>query len=874
MEHLSKITLKWKLILLIVIPLASLTWFTMGNIQRTSALKTETFEILLLADLSVKSSTLVHELQKERGASAGFIGSAGTKFVSALPEQRKLTDQMANAFTHALSDIEGQLRPEIEETLNTAKQHLARLDDIRSDVSALAVSTKQAVATYTVLNTHLIEIIAFLPKISSVGEINNADTAYVSFILSKERAGIERAVLASTFAKNQFIDGSYLKLNKLIVEQDTYFERFSSLAKKEHKQALEALKNEAAFVESNRLRHVALDKAAIGGFDIDPEYWFKVQTQKINLLKNFESMLSESIVQLVKNVNEAANTSFKIGLTITLISTLGSLLIAWIVSRSILRQLGTDPEHLRSLTYEIAHDNLDVSFSDNGREITGVFASLRTMRNKLRDQIQCEREAAQGENARIRNALDNASNNLTFVDNDLKSVYTNKAMFAFVNKLVQQDSKLEGELLTENVLRASCNDANQHISALKAATSPGKIEFTTSGHTVRMVYSPVSDENNVKSGMVIEWQDITEQVLIQEEVRTIIDAAKAGILTQRIDTTSTLGFFHYLSTAVNELLEVTERAVIDTGSVISAVAHGDLTSTIEAEYEGSFGQLKSNVNATIHKLTEVVSEISTSAELVKTRSDEISESTSNVSRRTERQAANLEETAASMEEMTAHVRQTADNANRANQLAASALTHANQGGDVVHKAVTAMTEITESSNRIAAIIGVIDEIAFQTNLLALNAAVEAARAGEQGQGFAVVASEVRNLAGRSATAAKEIKGLIEESVKKIQGGSELVGASGTTLKHIVTSMSEVVEIVDSIAFATQEQRQGIEQVNHSMSQIDETTQDNAVLVQESANASQSMRDQAQHLKEMIGFFRTNATPDYAESIPEKRVSGF
>lgn len=874
MEYLGKLAFKWKLVLMIVIPLASLSWFTVGSIQQASALKTETFEILLLTELSVKSSTLVHELQKERGYSAGFIGSSGSKFSDTLSKQRRLTDQTATAFSTMLADIENRLRPEILQTLKSANQHLLDLNTVRDDVSSQRISLNQAVASYSEINKYLIDVIAFLPKISSVGEINNADTAYVSFILSKERAGVERAVLASTFATNYFTDGADLALSQLITEQNTYFERFTSLADDEHIQAFEELEHKPAFVESTRLRNIALEKVEVGEFGVDPEHWFDVQTQKINLLKDFEIYLSESIISLATSVNETANRSFNMALGITFLSSLGSLLMAWVVARSILQQLGTDPEHLRYLTHEIAHDNLDVSFDDHGHAITGVFASLRMMRDKLRDQIQGEREAAAGENARIRNALDNASNNLTLVNNDLESIYSNKAMIAFSNNLAISGLDAGEARLTENVLNSSADNGSENISELRSATTPGKIEFTSADHTIRLIYSPVTDENNVRNGMVVEWQDITEQVLIQEEIRTIINSAKAGDLTQRINSESTQGFFLCLGTAVNELLGVTERAINDTATVMSAVAHGDLSSTIDAEYEGSFGQLKSDVNTTIHKLTEVVNEISSGAELVKLRSAEISEGTSNVSQRTEKQAASLEETAASMEEMTAHVRQTADNANRANELAASALTQAKQGGEIVRDAVSAMTEITESSNHIAAIISVIDEIAFQTNLLALNAAVEAARAGEQGQGFAVVANEVRNLAGRSATAAKEIKGLIEKSVSKIEGGSKLVGTSGTTLEHIVTSVTEVVEIVDTIALATKEQRLGIEQVNTSIAEIDETTQDNATLVGESAEASRSMRDQAQNLQEMIGFFHTGNSPKQVTPVLKQRASGF
>jgi methyl-accepting chemotaxis protein-1 (serine sensor receptor) len=208
-----------------------------------------------------------------------------------------------------------------------------------------------------------------------------------------------------------------------------------------------------------------------------------------------------------------------------------------------------------------------------------------------------------------------------------------------------------------------------------------------------------------------------------------------------------------------------------------------------------------------------------------------------------------------MEEMTSTVKQNADNARQANQLVANARTQAQAGGEVVTKAVTAMSQINASSKKIADIIGVIDEIAFQTNLLALNAAVEAARAGEQGRGFAVVATEVRNLAQRSATAAKEIKDLINDSVDKVKNGSELVDASGKALSEIVESVKKVNDIVAEIAAASQEQSSGIEQVNKAVMQMDEMTQQNAALVEEAAAASKSMEEQAQRLRKVMEFFR-------------------
>jgi len=262
----------------------------------------------------------------------------------------------------------------------------------------------------------------------------------------------------------------------------------------------------------------------------------------------------------------------------------------------------------------------------------------------------------------------------------------------------------------------------------------------------------------------------------------------------------------------------------------------------------------------------VISQVKEAASEVNRGADEISQGNTNLSQRTEEQASSLEETASSMEQMTSTVKQNADNAGQANQLAVAARDQAEKGGAVVAKAVRAMTEINDSSRKIADIIGVIDEIAFQTNLLALNAAVEAARAGEQGRGFAVVATEVRNLAGRSATAAKEIKGLIQDSVKKVDEGSVLVTQSGATLEQIVSAVKKVTDIVAEIAAASQEQSAGIEQVNKAVMQLDELTQQNAALVEEASAASQSMADQARSLNETMAAYTVSGSAQAKASI--------
>ncbi|HXS87828.1 MAG TPA: methyl-accepting chemotaxis protein [Steroidobacteraceae bacterium] len=290
-------------------------------------------------------------------------------------------------------------------------------------------------------------------------------------------------------------------------------------------------------------------------------------------------------------------------------------------------------------------------------------------------------------------------------------------------------------------------------------------------------------------------------------------------------------------------------------SIADRIASGELGHDVRAGSQDELGSLLDSLRRMDSKLVQIVGEVRGSADAVGSAARQLSHGNDDLSQRTQEQAAALEETASSMEQMTATVKQNADNARQANQLAVGAREQAERGGAVVHRAIGAMGEINTSSRKIADIIGVIDEIAFQTNLLALNAAVEAARAGEQGRGFAVVATEVRNLAQRSASAAKEIKGLINDSVDKVKVGSGLVDESGKTLSEIMESVKKVTDIVAEIAAASEEQSAGIEQVNNAITQMDNVTQQNAAVVEQASAASKAMEEQSSTLVAQIGYFK-------------------
>ncbi|MBI3229659.1 MAG: HAMP domain-containing protein [Burkholderiales bacterium] len=419
-----------------------------------------------------------------------------------------------------------------------------------------------------------------------------------------------------------------------------------------------------------------------------------------------------------------------------------------------------------------------------------------------------------------------------------------KVLFGNITQLEQKLSDAEKLALND------IEDLDKKIYSFSREASGIALAFNPEGAT-KIILSNVEPLNNQ---LIVA---LNELVKLQQEA-TSDELRKSDAADKRLNiillVTSIAALIIGIACAVIFTKSIT-RPMRGAVEIAKTVASGELTSHVEVKGKDETSELLAALKEMNDSLVRTVADVRSGTETITVASHEIASGNADLSARTESQASSLEETASSMEELTSTVKQNADNARQANQLAFSASSIAEKGGTVVGEVVSTMGSIKESSSKIVDIIGVIDGIAFQTNILALNAAVEAARAGEQGRGFAVVAAEVRSLAQRSAGAAKEIKALIGDSVEKVDRGSKLVDEAGHTMSLIVTSVKQVADIMGEITAATQEQSNGIEEVNQAITQMDEMTQQNAALVEQAAAAAESLQEQAERLSQAVSIFK-------------------
>lgn len=784
------------------------------QIITTQQTRTEMLKMQQVLDLGERLSAVIHELQKERGLSAGFLGSRGAN-QTALQQQRSDSDSAILVLNEYVTTISIANMPTHQATqLSSFIKRLDDLSSIRQGVSDFSIEPPNMLGYYT---STISFGISFLD-----GTVAVSDTATIAralHILSevKEAAGLERATGNLGFASGNFSVTGFVRFIELGGEQRTKIEEFSLLVPPTLLSSLERIQTSDVFLTVQEMRnHAQQHYGQSSSMTVTSAEWFAKTTERIDALKLLEDEVSRYLSGIGQRSVSQANLAIIIWIAVAIAILLAVISVMLFIVRN------------------------GVS-----RPLQGIVSSITDVSNKAEFGITLPDQSRDeiGDVSRALNRL------LKQTDSALKEANTTVAAIASADFSKRMSESYVGDL---KILSEGVNASAVSVSFMMDELGKVMRSLHDGCFDVRMdTRVPAAFRTQVESALASINHVVTA-------INGVMSSMAMGDFTHRV-TVEAKGDMETMKNNVNLSIQSLAEAIEDIMRVVVAQSKGDLTQSITRRYQGELGVLREAINSTVSNLHTLVSDIKSSVEAIKTASQEIAAGNTDLSQRTEEQASSLEETASSLEELTSTVRQNADNARQANQLAQHTSEVAALGGDKAQRVVDTMSAITQSSHRIADITSLIDGIAFQTNILALNAAVEAARAGEQGRGFAVVAGEVRTLAQRSAAAAKEIKDLIKESVEIVDQGSTLVKDTGKTIDEIVTSVKRVTDLIGEISAASEEQSQGIEQVNQAVTQMDDVTQQNAALVEEAAAAAESLEDQADALAKAVSVFKIDLT---------------
>ena len=757
------------------------------------------------SELAVHINGVVHELQKERGLSAGFIASRGARFKSELGTQHADTNTARSALDSWLASG-GRARLEgSNKTIEEARSELARLDATRAQISALELAGADSFNYYSASIERLTRVLEIAVAQAAELELARGMNAYLMFVLAKEQAGRERASINGLFAANAAAD---VKLHRRIITiltaQDTYLANFRTLAPPTWVVGLNAALDSSSGRDTARLRQIALERMELGDFGVEPTQWFAAITQKINLLKAEEDRIAAALLERARTLSGEATQRLALSVAMGAAVALAALLFSLQLS-GLLRGLRGNAE-----------------------------AAQRIAQGKLDERIEVRHHNELGE---IEHALADVQQNLHLMIDDA----TQLVEAAVAGRLAtradasrhQGDYRriVQGVNDTLDAVIGPLNVAADYVDQIARGAIPARITDTYNG-----------DFNTLKNNLNTAIDAVNALVA---DAAMLAQAAVEGRLATRADASRHQGDYRRIVQGVNDTLDAVIAPINEVKRVMVALSNGDLTQKITDDYAGDFLVLENAVNESMDKLAEVIEQVRGAADALTNAAGQVSATAQSLSQSSSEQAASVEETSASIEQMSASINQNSENARITDAMASKSSTEAGEGGGAVKSTVEAMKNI-------AGKIGIIDDIAYQTNLLALNAAIEAARAGEHGKGFAVVAAEVRKLAERSQVAAQEIGELAGTSV-------QLAERAGKLLDEMVPSINKTSDLVQEIASASQEQTAGVGQINNAMGQLNKATQQNASASEELAATAEELGGQAGQLQELMDFFSLSHT---------------
>ncbi|WP_299506789.1 methyl-accepting chemotaxis protein [uncultured Roseobacter sp.] len=884
-------------------------------------------------------SALVHELQLERGYSAGFVSSGGENFKDILPEQRARVDEALVGFA-TLHDTVANDYPELVGILDHDLENLASL---RNGVSSLSVPVSELAKSYTRMIKDALIITDVTFADIHLGSVALAGASYVSLSEGKEAAGLERAMGAVGFGPNGFSTEVYSRFVGFGAQQSFALVQTELYSK----EALPGL-DFSAFPEKAAIEELReLAKSVVGTGDLasvsGPE-WFAASSEWIERLRAIEIELLEGVHALNRKEADAAFFEEVVFAGSSGLSLVLSILVAYLISRRFTGQVAQLSEAMTRVARK--EFDADIPTVVVKSEIGDLSRSLDNMRSDLKAA-----DAQLVEAFSKSFAFDDSNSAMMIVDPDMVITSSNRATKELLDQHVEAFRTVWPSFDPEEMIGHSIDRFHKHPEHQRAiladsAQLPWRTDITIGDLKFELNASYVKAEDGSYAGNILQWRDVTqermyagiitaideEQCMVEYDLAgKVIKANQQFLNLLQIDGSVAEGRHHQsflapyettrdtqddIWTALKEgvpqysmlkftasdggvvwlranltpivdssgkafkvvmiAMDVTkaETARIEAdkarqqddearNAVVTALANsltqlseGDLTCQIMSSFDGDYERLRVDFNDAIDRLSELITNVGETVVGVSGNASEVSSASNDLARRTENQAATLEETAAALEELTATVKSTAENARDADSAVVDARTEAEAGGGAVQEVVEAMGRISAASAKVANIMVVIDDIAFQTNLLALNAGVEAARAGEVGRGFSVVASEVRALAQRASDSAKEISSLIDASDAQVRAGVDLVNRAGEALEKIVSSVASTGSLVGTITYAAQEQATALQEINSAVATMDQTTQHNAAMVEETTAVSTSLSADAENLRKMISAFKT------------------
>jgi len=575
----------------------------------------------------------------------------------------------------------------------------------------------------------------------------------------------------------------------------------------------------------------------------------------LTIHRNYNNELATKSAEEAVVVKESAISMLQL---IAFVVLFGMGVVGFLITRNLMRQLGGEPNMAAEVANKIASGDFSTQIALKQGDNQSLMAAMKQMSGVLHEADIAAREAV-----RVKITLDNAAVNVMMADNDGIIRYMNKSTAALMQRAESNMRKVLPNFSAANIIGANFDIFHKNPSHQRNMLAQLRNTYATQIQVADMIFklsaSPIFDDKGERLGSVLEWIDRTAEVAAEQEIAKLVGAAAAGDFSDRVVVEGKDGFYKQVAEGMNQIVGASENALDDVLRVLSGMEQGDLTQSIDKEYQGAFDGLKSSVNNTIAKLSSIISEVNSAATNIASASEEVSSTAQSMSQATNEQAASVEQTSAAVEEMGASINQNTENAKVTEGIAANAAKDANEGGEAVSQTVVAMKSIADK-------ISIIDDIAYQTNLLALNAAIEAARAGEHGRGFAVVAAEVRKLAERSQVAAQEIGEVAKNSVG-------LAEKAGQLLEEMVPNINKTSDLVQEITAASEEQSTGAGQITSAMNQLNQITQQNASSSEELAATAEEMSASAEQLQGLMSFFRVDegAVSQVKQVTPAKQT---